>query len=213
MKRLLASLVVTPLALVALGGPAVAGKPDSKTTHVSEGATYAHASWEYTSGDTWVEGGVSAVHTRQGPVLVLSQVAFSEDGTFTETSVVDEQAEFTLTMDRARLTQATLHADDVPVQVCVYEDPEEGPDCTDSTVDISLAWTGEGPLLRSGFSAHFSDGTMRVNTHGLERERQAEVEGAITGAVTVDEFSAALMVKSKFVEITRCLTVCEQPEE
>lgn len=217
MKRLLASAAVTPLALLALGGPAVAAQPEPKPQHTTDIATYAHAEWMYESEGLYVEGGLSAVDTRNGPVLVLEQGAYSEGGAWTRTFIPeDEQVSFDLTMDRARLTAAQLHADDVPVQVCTYEaQGDEDPDCVPSTVDVSLTWTGDGPITRSGDSSHYADGTMRINTHGNYTSREATVLGSVTGAVDVDDFAASWMVRSRYIEIKRCIsdTPCEEPEE
>jgi hypothetical protein len=204
-------VAVTPLALMALGGPAVAAKPE--VTHTTYTSAYADAYWSSGEGESYVEGGVHAALTSDGPELWVWQITPSTEGGFVETTLTGE-GDHTFTIDKGRLGSASLVGEDLATETCTYD--EEGTklgECEPGSIDIDLTWTGEGKISRGGLTERFKGDGFSINVHVTSTDRAASVEGAITGAIDVEEFGEAMLGTYKQVETKRCVAdACEEPE-
>lgn len=203
MRRVLAALAVTPIALLALGGPADAARP--RVTHESYRAVFAGANWELERADSVVVGAVIPSITKSGAELYVDQVLV-RDGTMT-TTLVEVEDGFTFTMNGGRLTSATLNATDLPALVCTYEESDPEGDCGWSLVDISLVWTGSGPLTRSLTLDRYRQAGLSLNRHESYTIREATVTGGISGgsiSVLGEEMVNENLGRTQSTKVERC---------
>lgn len=206
MRKMLAALAVTPLALMALAGPATAARPTVIRT--TERTAYAVASSEGELSKFVVIPSL----TRTGPLLSLWQGSADGAGGSVETRV-DTNRGFTFTIDKARLGTATLVATGLPATTCTWvEDQQTG--CVDTTVDIDLTWTGVGAISRGGSTSHEMGDGYRLVSHGRGTSRQATVTGSITiGTTTLDTPDHAELGTYQNFEMLHCTgAACPQPE-
>jgi hypothetical protein len=150
--------------------------------------------------------------SRTGPQLVFQYGKADGVGGSVET-MVDTNQDFTLTFGKGRLASATLVAEKVPALTCTYQDDVQT-GCVSSNVDISLSWTGFGPVSRGGWTSHeISDG-FKLISHGSGTSRSATVTGSITvDKTTLNTFDYAELGANKSFEMTHCTgTACPQPE-
>lgn len=205
MRKILAALAVTPLALMALAGPATAAKPT--VIRSTERVAYAVAASE---GDLSKFVVIPSL-TRTGPVLSLWQGTADGAGGSVETRLETNRG-FTFTIDKARLGTARLVATDLPASTCTWvEDQEIG--CVDTTVDIDLTWTGVGRITRAGSTSHEVGDGFRLVSHGRGTSRGATVTGSITiGTTTLPAPDHAELGTYQNVEMLHCTgTACPQP--
>lgn len=212
MRRTLAVLAATPLALVALGGPASAAGPD--VTHTTYSAANADAYWSSGEGASYIEGTLTAALTRTGPVLDVWQLTpYGSEG-FVTTTVTQAKTGFTFTIDFARLQSATLVAENLAGEVCTYEDESDADgDCVPTSLDISVRWTGEGPITSGSSNERFKADGFSINVHSQSKGRDATAAGSITGGtIDVDGFDFASLSSVKYTETKRCTAdACEAP--
>lgn len=206
MKKTLAALAVTPLALMALAGPAAAAKPT--VTRTTERVAYAVASSDAELSKFVVIPSL----TRTGPLLTLWQATADGAGGSVETTV-DTNRGFTFTIDKGRLGSATLVATNLPASTCTWqEDQKIG--CVDTTVDINLRWTGFGGITRGGSTSHEMGDGFKLVSHGRGTSRGATVAGSITiGTTTLDAPDYAELGTYQNFEMLHCTgAACPQPE-
>lgn len=206
MNKTLAALAVTPLALMALAGPATAAKPT--VTRTTESVAYAVASSEAELSKFVVIPSL----TRTGPQLSLWQATADGAGGSVETTVETNRG-FTFTIDKGRLGSATLVATNLPASTCTWQDDQKL-GCVDTTVDINLRWTGFGRITRGGTTSHQMGDGFKLVSHGKGTSRGATVAGSVSiGTTTLDAFDYAELGTYKNFEMVHCTgTACPQPE-
>ncbi len=211
MKRLLAALAVTPLALMALAGPATAARPD--VTHLNDESWFAEAGWSSESGDLVTYTYASARTGTGGTELNLSQGTFDPEdpssGTVETTATASSGFTFTISN---KLSSATLVAEDLPVKTCTLDEfGEPIGDCTFSTVDVMLTWTGQGVLTRGSYSDRIKGDGFSMNVHMTWQDRDATVTGDVSGFdLDTAHLDWAYMHHEKQVKTGRCVgEACE----
>lgn len=211
MRRLIAILAATPLALLALAGPADAAKPE--VIHTSYSSASADVYWS-SEGESYLEGGVHAALTSDGPELYVWQSMSNPGGGYIETTVTDA-GDYSFTIDRGRLRSARLLADDVTTSTCTYdEEYNQVGDCEVGSVDIDLTWTGQGSISRGNYTERYKNDGFSVNVHVTSTDRSAIVDGAIAGTISFDQFADGMLGTYKQVETKRCaVDACPAPEE
>jgi len=95
------------------------------------------------------------------------------------------------------LTSASLIAPAIEARVCEggprpepaqpgdgKPPPPPPPECTETTLQVNLTWTGVGNLSHEGGNSHFRSDGFIVNSHFNGTRREAEARGSITDGVT-----------------------------
>jgi hypothetical protein len=211
MKRALAVAAVTPLALLALAGPAVAAQQE--VVHTTFTSAYADTFWSSGEGDSYSEGGVHAALTSDGPELYVWQSGPELSDGYVVTDLAG-QGDYTFTIDRARLRTARLVADDLATKTCTFDwDGNQVGTCKRGSIDLDITWTGLGGITRAGHTERYKGDGFSVNATFKSTDRRASADGAVTGAISTDEFGESMLGAYKSVETMRCNQACPAPEE
>ncbi len=207
MRRHLAALAVTPLAMMAFAGPAAAqSHAGSPVTHLNERSRSAEAQWTSESGGLVTESGVMVYRTSAGTELHLWRATYGPDGpSGVVVTSADADSGFTFTISR-QLTTATVTATDLPVLTCTLDEYGEPiGECTTSTVDVTLTWTGEGKITRGSYTEHQKGDGYSLNVHATWTSRAASVAGSVTGFdLSAANLSYASLSQNKQVKTGRC---------
>lgn len=213
MRRHLAALAVTPLALMAFAGPAAAqSQAGSPVTHLNERSRSAEALWSSESGGLVTDSWVTVYQTSAGTELHLQRATYDPSGpSGAVVTSADAASGFTFTFSR-QLTTATVTATDLPVLTCTLDEIGEPiGECTASTVDVTLTWTGAGKITRGTYMEHQKGDGYSVNVHVTWTSRAASVAGSVSGfGLSAANFRYASLSQNKQVKTGRCFgDACE----
>src|SRR5215469_1334770 len=162
MKRALIGLAVTTFAVLAFAGPASAAP--GQVTSIRIHGTFANALWfSFTSNSS-----TSTAVTATPSELVVDQFTSNTDanGNFTggTDTFADVTSGFSFSIDKAHLTVAST-AGSVPGTTCAVDVNGNETNCTAITIDVTAAWTGQGPILRTTANTHFSAAGFSETQH------------------------------------------------
>ncbi|GAA2152433.1 hypothetical protein FHX52_0744 [Humibacillus xanthopallidus] len=206
MKRAMAVVAATALGLVAFTGTAgSAGAAGIPVTHVRSNLAFADAGWFKESGDKFWATGVSAVKSLwgSGSELHLSKTSGTMGGARTEVSA-DVTSGFTFTVDAKRLGSASVSATDLPAIQCTYdENGEQVGECTDTTVDVNVTWSGQGAISQGSYTEHVRTGGSMMRLHVLWTSREAGASGSLNGALSAHDLESAGLRTEKQVKSGR----------
>jgi hypothetical protein len=179
MRRALVGLAVTALAVLAFAGPAGA----ATVTQLHFSGTGASAFWsDSTTGTDTV---VDVERTNQGfEELLAAQTVCSFDSsgncfdwTFTSADVTSG---FSFTFQRP-LASASVSGLGLPAQACtVVHNVVIG--CTPTTIDVTVAWTGQGPITRGVQNGHFKTDGFSETFYFSGSTRDAPASGTFNGS-------------------------------
>jgi hypothetical protein len=200
MRRVLIGLAVAAVTVLSVAGPASAAR--GQVMHFRFQEASAEAAW--VSGDTGTFISAGAPKGEGSGVVVDQTTTDPQTGDFTET-IAKGPAVFTI--DQVKLTSAAVSASGLQGTTCTYDaEFNQIGECSSVTVDVTAAWTGQGPILRGVTNEHFKIGPLSVTTHRQGTSRDATVTATIAGlpAPLGDLMSADLGV-SKVNDITLCI--------
>ena len=199
MRRVLIGLAVAAVTVLSAAGPASAAR--GQVMHFRFQGASAGAAWATGDTGTFISAGASK---GEGSGVVVDQTTTNpQTGYFTET-IAKGPAAFTI--DQVKLTSAAVSASGLHGTTCTYNAEGNQIGCSGATVDVTAAWTGQGPVLRGVTNEHFKVGPLSVTTHSQGTSRNATVTDTIVGlpAPLGDLVFADLSV-SKVSDTTLCI--------
>lgn len=220
MRRAFIGLAVTALAVLSFAAPASAAA--GQVAHFRFHGTFAEAFWSTSSGTTFTDTTVVVSTSKQGSALNTDQFTgnLDADGNFTggtDTLVQSPGAMepgvtsgFSFTIDAPKLTTASVSGSGLPAKKCTFDAMGNETGCTDTTVDVSATWTGEGPITRSVSNFHMKTAGFSMNSHFNGTSRAATATGTFNGVpLSATELSFADLGTTHSGDIKRCIgNVC-----
>lgn len=183
MRRALIGLAITTLSVLAFAAPASAAAAHVKQLRFN--GTFAEATWSTSSATTPTYAMVTVSESPKGSELFVDQIISNLDanGNFTggTETIADVISGFSFAIDRSQLTNARLIGSSVPATTCTYDADVNLIGCTDTTIDVNAAWTGQGTVLRGVVNQHTSDGVVRENIRFNGTSRFAPATGTVGG--------------------------------
>jgi hypothetical protein len=206
MKRTMAVIAATALTLVAFTGTAGnAGAAGSPVTHARSNMAFADAGWFTESGDEFTASGVSAGKSLwgTGSEIHVWRTSGTMGGTTTSVSA-DATSGFRFTIDAKRLSGASVSATDLPAVKCTYdENGEQVGECTDTTVDLNVTWSGRGTVTKGSYNEHVRSGGSMTRVHVLWTSRDALASGSLDGALSAADLEYAGLRTEQQVKMGR----------
>src|SRR5207244_1887110 len=148
-------------------GPASAAP--GQTTQLRFNGVFAEALWSVSSDTNFVQTFLNVSQAKQGKELLVDQFTVNVDssGNFTgETDTfADVTSGFSFAIETAKLSTASASGSDLPATTCSFDADFNLIGCSDTTIDVDAAWTGEGPILRGTFNDHFQSDGFKVRDH------------------------------------------------
>jgi hypothetical protein len=172
------------VAMLSCVGPASASP--GQTFHVRFNGTFAEAAWETSTASTITDTYINPSRTSNGQLqLFVDQFTQTVDqsGAFqgaTDTSALVTSG-FAFTIDSGKFNTASVSGTNIPAQTCTYDANFNLIGCTDTTIDASTNWTGQGPVTQSVTSDHFHTHGFTENDHFSGKSRGATATGTIGG--------------------------------
>jgi hypothetical protein len=195
MRRVLTGLAVAALTVLSLAGPASAASGQVTTFRFH--GTFADAFWSSSSatssGTTFTDTTMSVSKSKQGSALYVDQFTgnLDADGNFTggtDTLVgVPGAMEpgvtsgFSFTIDVPALASASVSGTGLPATTCTFGADGNQLGCTDTIIDVSASWTGQGPITREVSNFHTKGGPFSMNEHFNGTSRAATATGTVAG--------------------------------
>jgi len=182
MRRTLIGLAVA-LAVVAVAGPASAAP--GQVTHFRFHGSFAEAEWFMSTDTSFTDTFINVSRAKQGSELFVDQFTanFDASGTFTGATdtFADVTSGFMFSIDSAKLSGASVNGSGLPATTCTYDADFNLIGCTDTTIDASATWTGQGPIARGTFNDHFKVDGFSVSDHFNGTDRDATATRSIGG--------------------------------
>jgi hypothetical protein len=205
MRRAFLGLAVTALAVLAFAGPA--GAATGQVTTFRFSGTFAEAVWSASTATSSTSASVFVGKSTQGSELSVNQVTetFDSSGNFTGATATfaDVASGFSFTL-LPSLTSASLSELGLPAFTCTY-DANFNQTCTDTTIDVTVAWTGQGPISRGIEINHFKSDGFSVTDRFKGTSRDATATGTIDGSTFTAD---ALQFAHLATDISGTVTVC-----
>jgi hypothetical protein len=184
MRRALFALALTAFTglALALAGPASAAS--GQVMHFRFHGGFAEAFWESSTATRVTDTAVTVSASKQGSHLFVDQFTahFDANGNFaggTDTlSEVTGGFSFTL---RHRLAGASLSGSGLPATRCAFDADFNQTGCTATTINVTVTWTGRGPIGREVFNEHFKSDGFSVTDHFNGTSRDATAAGRVAG--------------------------------
>jgi hypothetical protein len=179
MRRLIVLAAGITAAVLGFATPASA----ATVTHLLNHTFTVGAEWKTFTNTSFSDTMVFAVAgTPRQMVLFVDQLTTDFVNFQTETTAFVTSG-FTLT--HTALNTATLSASGVPATACTIEFDTNQTTCSDTTVDLSATWTGQGAIEHDTFNSHFRiPGQFSEVSHQAGQARLATAAGVVNG-VTV----------------------------
>jgi hypothetical protein len=197
--------VAAVAAVSLLGITGTAGAAGSPVTHVRSNMAFADASGYRESGDHSWASSVTASRSlsRSGSELHLWKAEGTMGGSTTSINA-DVTRGFTFTIDARHLSSASLSATGLPATRCTYdENGELVGQCTDTTVDVNITWSGQGAISKGSYTEHVTIGGSVTKVHGSWTSRDARATGSLNGALRPADFESADLRTEKQVKMGR----------
>jgi hypothetical protein len=199
MRRVLLGLTVAVLLTGSLAAPARADPPHM--FRINFHGAFAIAAWQIPLESGAAYPYVQAVwQTDQGLALYVDENTYYIDANgdivYVETYTPDwpTTSGFSFQIDQGLLSSATVSAVGLPVRTCRYVNWYlDG--CTDTTIDVHVDWTGQGPMDRwAGAYHYFGDGMIFIDHQSGRMFQQASAAGTLgSEALTAaDNYYAAM---------------------
>jgi hypothetical protein len=184
MRRIALYLVLFALVALAGGGSTAAGAP-AQTQHFQFNGSFAEALWETQATTSTTDTFVFAQKDRHGSASLFLDVFtanFDSSGNFTGATDVFGNADSGVSFSTSTSLSSAMASATVPVTSCSYDADFNPIGCSDAgTLDVSAAWTGQGPIARGTFNNNFHvDGFHEVD-HFTGSDRQATASATVGG--------------------------------
>ena len=182
MKRVLIGLATTAFTLVAFAGPASAAS--GQTVQFRFHGTFADAFWFSSTQTSFTATSVN-VQQSQGSELFVDQFTASTDANGNITSGTDTFADvtsgFSFAIQKSQLASASTSGSGLPATTCSVDASGNEFGCSATTIDVSVIWTGQGPISRAVFNSHFKADGFSVTSHFNGTDRAATATGSVGG--------------------------------
>jgi hypothetical protein len=202
MRRVLLGLAVTALTVLALAGPASAstGPP---AEHLGFNDSAASAEWETSSATAITDTVVVVARSGHGPgqsvQLIAEQITENLDANggvtgFTSIAAISplDSGSFTLSPP---LASASVSASGLFTLACSYDPNMQVIDCTRTTTDVNISWTGQGQIDHIvGHAVFKSPDGFILTTFSNGMNRHATATGTVDGlTLTTADLSSAFL--------------------
>ena len=208
MKRVLIGLATTAFTLVAFAGPASAASGPVVQQFRFHG-TFADALWFSSTATSFTATTVS-VQQSKGSELFVDQFSANTDASGNITGGTDTFADvtsgFSFTADKAQLTTGSTSGSGIPATTCAVDANGNETNCSATTIDLTVAWTGQGPILRQVANDHFKVTGFSENDHFNGTDRAATATGTFSGStLNATDLQFGDLGFSNSGTITRCI--------
>ena len=184
MRRALIGLAVTACTVLAFAGPASAAS--GHVMRFSFHGTFADAFWFTSSATTFTATSVNVSQSMQGSELFVDNFTGNVDANGNFTGGTDTSADvtsgFSFAIDKAQLTSGSTTGSGLPATTCTVDANFNFINCSATTIDVTVAWTGQGPIGRSVANDHFKSTGFSVNDHFNGTDRAATAAGTVAGS-------------------------------
>jgi len=208
MRRALIGLAVTALALLAFAGPASAAP--GQVTQFRFHGTFADAFWFTSSATSFTATTVSASQSMQGSELFVDQFTGNVDANGNFTGGTDTSADvttgFSFAIEKAQLTKGSTSGSGLPATTCTFDALGNVISCSATTIDVTVAWTGQGPIARAVANDHFKTAGFSESDHFNGTDRAATASGTVAGStLSASELQFGDLGFANSGTITRCI--------
>jgi hypothetical protein len=93
----------------------------------------------------------------------------------------DVTSGFSFSIDKARLTTASTSGS-IPGTTCAVDVNGNETNCTATTINLTVAWTGQGPIARQVANQHFKAAGFSESDHFNGTDRTATATGTFSGS-------------------------------
>jgi hypothetical protein len=100
-------------------------------------------------------------------------------GTDTFTDVTNG---FSFDIDQGQLTSASVSGLGIPAETCTVDANGNESNCSATTIDVSVNWTGQGPILRAVCDDHVRVPGFSQTNHLNEVSRAVTATGTFSGS-------------------------------
>jgi hypothetical protein len=150
-RATLTAVAIATVGFLALGGTAPASAQVIRDRFHGQ---FAEAGWETTTATSITDVGTLASKSQDGTThLAIFDLQTYLDGSGNVTGsryVTGELEGASMTFDRVGLNTASANGT-LPVTRCTFDAAGDPTGCTDSTLDVSVSWAGEGDIARGNF--------------------------------------------------------------
>jgi hypothetical protein len=208
MRRALIGLAVTTFTVLALAGPASAAP--GQVTQFRFHGTFADAFWFTSSATSFTDTTVSVSTSKQGSELFVDQFTGNLDvnGNFTggTDTFADVTSGFSFAIDKGTLTSANTSGSGLPATTCSVDANGNEFGCSATTIDVTVTWTGQGPITRAVVNQHFKSDGFSLTDHFNGTDRAATATGTVAGStLSASELQFADLGFTNSGTITRCI--------
>src|SRR5215470_15565705 len=184
MRRALIGLAVTAFTVLAFVGPASAAS--GQVMRFSFHGTFADAFWFTSSATSFTDTFVNVSQSMQGSELFVDNFTGNLDANGNFTGGTDTSADvtsgFSFAIEKAQLTSASTSGSGLPATTCTVDAFGNPISCSATTIDVTVAWTGQGPITRSVFNDHFRTAGFSETDHFNGTDRAATAAGTVAGS-------------------------------
>jgi hypothetical protein len=132
-----------------------------------------------------LEGGSGLVVDQSVGTAVTGGLVTSGTDTF-----ADVASGFSFAVDRGQMASASLSALGIPATTCTIEALGVDINCHPTTIDVTVEWTGQGPITRQTGNEHFNSPGFSYAVH---------FNGTLRAATGTGTFSGTTLNASDFV--------------
>ena len=179
MRKLAVGVATLVLATLAFSSPASASV---QKFHSHFNGLFAEALWETQTSTSFTDTYINVTAKE----LFLDQFTgnFDSNGDFTgatDTSA-DVTSGYSFSITNKTFDSASVSGTAIPAQTCTFDANFELIGCSDTTIDASAAWTGQGDIIKTGENNdHFHSPGFTENDHFSATFRDATATGTIGG--------------------------------
>jgi hypothetical protein len=207
MRRALLTLAVTAFTVLALTWSASAAS--GQVTQFRFSGSFAEAVWEAPTATSVTDTAVFVSTSTQGSQLFADQFTEHLDANGNFTGATDTSAQvtsgFSFTV-RQPLASASLSGSGLPATTCTYDANFNLIGCTATTIDVTAAWTGQGPITRGVFTSHFKSDGFSETSHSNGTFRKATATGTFNGnTLGASDPSVTDLSTTKSGDVTVCI--------
>ena len=208
MRRTLIGLAVTAFTVLAFAGPASAAT--GQVTQFRFHGTFAEAFWFTSSATSFTATTVNVSQSMQGSELFVDKFTGNLDASGNFTGGTDTSADvtsgFSFAIDKGQLTTASTSGLGLPATTCSVDAMGNLFNCSATTIDVTVAWTGQGPITRAVFNDHFKTAGFSENDHFIGTDRAAAATGTVAGSsLSASELQFADLGFTNSGTILRCI--------
>jgi hypothetical protein len=208
MRRALIGLAGTAFAVLALAGPASAAP--GQVTQVRFNGTFAEVFWSTSSATSFTNFEVNVSTSKQGSELYVDHFTgnLNAMGNFTggTDTFADVATGFSFAIDKTHLTSASTSGSGLPAMTCSVDVSGNESGCSATTMDVTVTWTGQGPITRAVLNQRFKSSGFSVTDHSSGTDRAAAATGTVAGSTLgASELVFADLGFTNSGTITRCI--------